>query len=47
MTRRYPRTIAYLRVSTSDQEVDKNKADILLLGPPAANAGKFTVRLLA
>lgn len=31
MTRRYPRTIAYLRVSTSDQEVDKNKADILLL----------------
>ena len=31
MTRRYPRTIAYLRVSTSDQDVDKNKADILLL----------------
>ena len=31
MTRRYPRTIAYLRVSTSDQDVDKNKAAILLL----------------
>jgi DNA invertase Pin-like site-specific DNA recombinase len=26
-----PRTTAYLRVSTSDQDVEKNKADILLL----------------
>ena len=31
MARRRPRTIAYLRVSTSDQDVEKNKADILLL----------------
>ena len=31
MARRPPRTIAYLRVSTSDQEVEKNTADILLL----------------
>ena len=31
MARRPPRTIAYLRVSTSDQDVEKNKADILLL----------------
>jgi hypothetical protein len=26
-----PRTIAYLRVSTTDQDVDKNKNDILHL----------------
>jgi DNA invertase Pin-like site-specific DNA recombinase len=26
-----PRTIAYLRVSTTDQDLEKNKADILLL----------------
>jgi DNA invertase Pin-like site-specific DNA recombinase len=31
MARRRPRTIAYLRVSTSDQDVEKNKAAILLL----------------
>ena len=31
MARRRPRTIAYLRVSTSDQDVEKNKTDILLL----------------
>jgi DNA invertase Pin-like site-specific DNA recombinase len=31
MARRRPRTIAYLRVSTSDQDVDTNKAAILLL----------------
>src|SRR6266853_3521007 len=27
----HPRTTAYLRVSTNDQDVEKNKADILLL----------------
>src|ERR1700745_3316149 len=27
----HPRTTAYLRVSTSDQDVEKNKADILVL----------------
>jgi len=26
-----PRTVAYLRVSTQDQDVEKNKADILML----------------
>ena len=26
-----PRTTAYLRVSTNDQDVEKNKADILML----------------
>jgi len=31
MTPSHPRTLAYLRVSTHDQDVDKNKADILIL----------------
>jgi DNA invertase Pin-like site-specific DNA recombinase len=31
MTPSPPRTTAYLRVSTHDQDVDKNKADILIL----------------
>ncbi len=26
-----PRTVAYLRVSTREQDLDKNKADILML----------------
>ena len=31
MARQHPRTIAYLRVSTSEQDVAKNQTDILLL----------------
>ena len=31
MTPPRPHTTAYLRVSTNDQDVEKNKADILLL----------------
>ena len=31
MARHHPRTIAYLRVSTPEQDVAKNQADILLL----------------
>jgi DNA invertase Pin-like site-specific DNA recombinase len=31
MTRIHPRTIAYLRVSTNDQDLEKNQADILRL----------------
>ena len=31
MTPSTPRTVAYLRVSTRDQDLEKNKADILLL----------------
>jgi DNA invertase Pin-like site-specific DNA recombinase len=31
MTPSTPRTVAYLRVSTRDQDVEKNKADILML----------------
>jgi DNA invertase Pin-like site-specific DNA recombinase len=31
MTHSTPRTVAYLRVSTRDQDVEKNKADILML----------------
>ncbi len=31
MTHSHPRTLAYLRVSTSDQDLEKNKADILTL----------------
>ena len=31
MARHHPRTIAYLRVSTSEQDVAKNQTDILLL----------------
>jgi DNA invertase Pin-like site-specific DNA recombinase len=31
MTRTQPRTIAYLRVSTNDQDLEKNQADILRL----------------
>jgi DNA invertase Pin-like site-specific DNA recombinase len=31
MARTRPRTLAYLRVSTSDQDPEKNKADILRL----------------
>jgi len=31
MARQHPRTIAYLRVSTHEQDVAKNQADILLL----------------
>jgi DNA invertase Pin-like site-specific DNA recombinase len=31
MARQHPRTIAYLRVSTHEQDVAKNQTDILLL----------------
>jgi DNA invertase Pin-like site-specific DNA recombinase len=31
MTPAIPRTVAYLRVSTREQDLEKNKADILLL----------------
>ena len=31
MTRTHPCTVAYLRISTGDQDLEKNKADILLL----------------
>jgi len=31
MTHAIPRTVAYLRVSTREQDLEKNKADILLL----------------
>jgi DNA invertase Pin-like site-specific DNA recombinase len=31
MARQHPRTIAYLRVSTSEQDVAKNQTEILLL----------------
>ena len=31
MTNQEPTTIGYLRVSTADQDLDKNKSDILLL----------------
>src|SRR5688500_2608509 len=31
MTHATPRTVAYLRVSTRDQDLEKNKADILML----------------
>lgn len=31
MAKKHPKTIGYLRVSTADQDLDKNKSDILLL----------------